>query len=318
MTVAVPARMRIAVIGGGQNCEHEVSLASAASVSDALDDHLYEVVEITIGRDGGWFVDDREVGLPRAVALLQTCEVVFPAVHGPRGEDGALASLCEFAGVRYVGARPGAGALAMDKWATKLLAQSLGIATAAGRLLTGPQGPRPWNGPVVVKPVAAGSSRGVTLVRDPQDLDAAVREAFTVDDRVLIEELVVGREIDVAVLGTSQGGRRVGPPLEVVTEGVFDYETKYGGAAPFVIPAPLGPVELKDLEGAALQMYDALGCGGVARVDFFLTGDGVVLNEVNTMPGMTRNSQVPKMFAAAGLSYPELLNLLIAASGTGG
>ena len=310
-------RIRVAVVGGGQNCEHDVSLASAASVADALNRELYDVVAITIGAQGEWSVDGDEVGLPHAVGLLQSCDVVFPAVHGPRGEDGALAALCEFAGVPYVGAGVRAGALAMDKWATKLLASSLGIATAAARVIArAERGTVAWVGPVVVKPVAAGSSRGVTLVRAPDAFDAALAEAFAFDDRVLLEEVVTGREVDVAVLGDRRGRRWVSPPLEIVTDGVFDYDTKYGGRARFLVPAPLVDTARKRVEDAALRMYDALGCSGVARVDFFLTDDGPVLNEVNTMPGMTSASQVPKMFAAGGLCYGDLLTSLISAAFT--
>ena len=151
-------RTRVAVIGGGQNCEHDVSLASAASVAGALDPTAYDVVRLTITRDGEWLDDHGgAVGLAGAVVVLQSCDVVLPVVHGPRGEDGTLAALCELAGVPYVGAGVRAGALAMDKWATKLVAEAVGIGTAAGVLVTG-QDALAWSGPVVVKPVAAGSS----------------------------------------------------------------------------------------------------------------------------------------------------------------
>jgi D-alanine-D-alanine ligase len=128
---------------------------------------------------------------------------------------------------------------------------------------------------------------------------------------VLVEDLVVGREIDVAVLGRPDGSRLVAPALEIVVDGIFDFDTKYGGRARFRVPAPLAPEERESLEDAAVRVYDALGCAGVARVDFFLTADGPVLNEVNTMPGFTEQSQVPKMFAAAGTSYADLLDLLV-------
>jgi D-alanine-D-alanine ligase len=307
------SRVRIAVIGGGQNCEHEVSLASAAAVAGALDPAAYDVVRLTIDPDGGWHDDeDRLLGLAGAVEVLRTCAVALPIVHGPRGEDGSMAALCELAGVAYVGSGVGAGALAMDKWATKLVADSLGIATAPGRLLTAASAASyAWTRPVVVKPVAAGSSRGVTLVRSPEQLPGALTDALALDPRILVEDLIEGREIDLAVLGGADAGRLVSPALEVVVDGDFDFEAKYGGGAEFRIPAPLADVDRKALEDAALAMYDALGCGGVARIDFFLTADGPVLNEVNTMPGFTEQSQVPKMFAAAGLGYAELLDRLI-------
>ncbi len=304
---------RVAVIGGGQNCEHEVSLASAAAVAEALTEAGYDVLRLTIDPRGGWRVEPGgAIDLADAVRVLRRCEVAVPVVHGPRGEDGTLAALCDLAGVRYVGSGVRAGALAMDKWATKLVAADLGIAVAPG-LLVGPASAEAyeWSGPVVVKPVSAGSSRGVTLVTEPAGLATALDAAFALDHRVLIEDVVVGREIDVAVLGRPDGSREVAPSLEIVTDGLFDYDTKYGGGADFRIPAVLTEAERKGLEDAAVVMFDGLGCAGVARIDFFLTGEGPVLNEVNTMPGFTAESQVPKMFAAAGLGYPQLLDRLV-------
>jgi D-alanine-D-alanine ligase len=163
----------------------------------------------------------------------------------------------------------------------------------------------------VVKPVAAGSSFGVSLVEREEDLGPALRTALELDDRVLVEQVVRGREVDIAVLDDPDEGRRTGPPLEIVVQGLFDTAVKYDGSARFLVPAPLTDIELKELEEAALEVYEALGCRGLARVDFFLTADGLVLNEVNTMPGLTAESQVPKMFRAAGLSYPDLLDKLV-------
>jgi D-alanine-D-alanine ligase len=320
-------RLRVAVIGGGQNCEHDVSLASAASVRAALDPATYDAVALTILRDGRWLgPDDEPLGssapdsLAAALRVLAGCDVVVPLVHGPRGEDGSLAALCELAGIPYVGSPVRAGALAMDKWATKLVAEAVGVRTAPGRLVTEADLPAVvFDGPVVVKPVAAGSSFGVRLVDTEEELEPALRAALDLDDRVLVEQVMVGREIDLAVLDDPDSGRRVGPPLEIlVQDGLFDTATKYDGSAAFAIPAPLTDTEAKALTDSALRVYDALGCRGIARVDFFLTSDGPVLNEVNTMPGMTSESQVPKMFAAEALTYPELLDRLIRSALSGG
>jgi len=307
------ARTRVAVIGGGQNCEHEVSLASAASVAAALDPTTYDVVPLTIGRDGTWRDRGlRPIGLSGAAQVLRGCDVVFPVVHGPRGEDGALAALCELAGLPYVGSGVRPGAIAMDKWATKLVAQAVGIATAPGVLVTAATaGHLRWTHPVVVKPVAAGSSQGVSLVSSADALRPALDAALAIDDRVLVEDVVEGREIDVAVLRCADGGVVASPALEIVVDGLFDYDAKYGGHADLRVPAALDEVDAKALEDAALTAYDALGCSGVARVDFFLTDGGPVLNEVNTVPGMTEHSQVPRMFAAAGLGYADLLDQLV-------
>jgi D-alanine-D-alanine ligase len=307
----VSAPIRVAVIGGGVSCEHEVSLASAAGVADALADR-YEVVQLTIDTEGVWHDGDhRPIGLAGAVDVLRSCAVAVPVVHGPHGEDGTLAALCELAAVPYVGSGVGAGAVAMDKWVTKLVAGALGIATAPGELLTATTSASyRFSHPVIVKPVASGSSHGVSLVRTADELAPALAAALAVDDRVLIEDIVEGREIDVAVLAT-RDGLVVPPVLEIVVDGLFDHDAKYGGGADFRVPAALDEVDRKALEDAAVAVYDALGCAGVARVDFFLTADGPVLNEVNTMPGFTEHSQVPRMFAAAGVSYADLVDRMV-------
>ncbi|MGA8256994.1 MAG: D-alanine--D-alanine ligase family protein, partial [Nocardioides sp.] len=292
------------------NCEHDVSLASAAGVADALWQTGYEVVRLTIDQHGTWLDGGgRPVGLTGAACLIRRCDALFPVVHGPRGEDGTLAALADLAGIPLVGSGVRAGALAMDKWVTKLVAGAVGVATAPGLLITEPS--YRWTHPVVVKPASAGSSHGVSLVAEESALDRALAAAFTVDSRVLVEDVVVGREIDLAVLGRPDGSRVVAPALEVLVDGLFDYDAKYVRPPQFVIPAPLDDVELKQLEDAAIAVYDALGCSGLARVDFFLTLDGPFLNEVNTMPGFTEHSQVPQMFSALGTTYPELVDLLV-------
>ncbi|GGL02539.1 D-alanine--D-alanine ligase family protein [Mangrovihabitans endophyticus] len=304
---------RVAVIGGGRNCEHDVSLASATAVADALERAGHQAVRLTIDPAGAW--RDRAgdpIGLAAAVGALGSCAVAFPVLHGPHGEDGTLAALCDLAGVPCVGSPLGAGALAMDKWVTKLVAGALGIATAPGRLLTRTD-TYTFTHPVVVKPVAAGSSRGVTLVRHAARLGPALDAAFGYDDRVLVEDLVTGREIDVAVLGRPDGSRVVAPALEIVVpaDAIFDHAAKYSGEPDFRVPAALDDAARDRLAEAAVRMYDALGCAGVARVDFFLTARGPVLNEVNTMPGLTAQSQVPRMFAASGMPFEALLDLLV-------
>lgn len=308
--------MRVAVIGGGRNGEHDVSLASARAVTEALrGSRTYVPVPLTISREGEWFDQaGTRLSLGDAVDVLRGCDVVFPAVHGRHGEDGALATLCEWADVPCVGSGPRAGAVAMDKWLTKLVAASAGVATAKGRIVTrasrGPLGA--WEGPVVVKPVSAGSSVGVTLVTSPDDLDAAIDLALEADDRALVEERIVGREVDIAVVEDRHGGRYVSPCLEIVTgEGIFDHASKYDGSARFEVPARLRQDERSHIEKAAIAMFDGLGCAGVARVDFFVVDGDVILNEVNTMPGMTPASQLPRMLAAGGLDYFQVVDMMI-------
>ncbi|MGK3949054.1 D-alanine--D-alanine ligase family protein [Microbacterium sp. K2] len=313
--------MRVLVIGGGQNAEHEVSLASAAAVAEALRVGGHDVSTVTISREGVWEVAGVSEGataahsLALAMPLIAATDVVFPAVHGALGEDGVLAALCALAGVPVVGSGPRAGAIGMDKWATKLVAQAAGLRTARGRLIDAADcGDSEFEGPVVVKPVSAGSSYGVSVVRSEQELGPALREAARFDRRILVEEVVNGREIDVAVIREAGGVRWAAPPLEIHAAGLFDTGMKYDGSAKFTVPAQLSAAETTSLARSALTMFDALGCTGVARMDFFLTAEGPVLNEVNTMPGLTAASQVPRMFAAADVSYVELVSRLVRAA----
>jgi D-alanine-D-alanine ligase len=304
---------RVAVVGGGANAEHDVSIASAAAVGEALAP-THDVVALTILRDGTWSADGAPLPFAEAVAVIATCDVLLPAVHGPHGEDGTLAALADLVGVACVGSGVSAGAVGMDKWVTKLVAAAVGVAVADGRVVrsvaeacTDPRLP------AVVKPVAGGSSHGVRRVDTLEELAAGVAAALELDDRVLVEEVVTGREIDVAVLRRADGTTVVSPPLEIGHSGaVFDTATKYDGSARFVVPAALDPADTDRLAADALAVVDALGCDGVARIDFFLTVDGPVLNEVNTMPGLTAHSQVPRMFAAAGITYAELVAELVA------
>ncbi|PRX50025.1 D-alanine--D-alanine ligase [Prauserella shujinwangii] len=312
---------RILVIGGGQNAEHEVSVATARAVAGALRSRGFEVSDIVIGRDGRWRHGAETLGtsaaasLAAALPLLERTDVVFPAVHGPLGEDGTLAALCALARKPVVGSGLRAGAVGMDKWVTKLVAEAIGIRVAPGRLVRAADSAGiEFETDVVVKPVAAGSSYGVTLARDARQLDEALRTASRYDDQILLEHVVHGREIDVAVLREADGSRWAAPPLEIHTSGLFDTATKYDGTARFTVPADLGGADHAAITRAALAMFDALGCAGVARMDFFLTDDGPVLNEVNTMPGMTAESQVPRMFAAVGVPYEELVARLVGAA----
>jgi D-alanine-D-alanine ligase len=307
--------LRVAVIGGGTSCEHDVSLSSAKAAGEALVAAGHDVVPLTIGLDGTWLDGaGRQIGLAGAVEVLRDCQVAVPMLHGPGGEDGTISALCDLADIPYAASGLGASAIAMDKWATKLVAEAIGVATAPGRLVTRANADAvAFTRPVVVKPVAAGSSHGVSMVRDASQLAAALDAAFAVDDRVLVEDVVVGREIDLAVFGRADGSRTVPPALEIVVPetGIFDLDSKYDGSAVFHIPAPVSDGDREALERAAVAVYDALGCAGVARVDFFLTDQGPVLNEINTIPGFTEHSQVPRMFAAAGTSYPELLDAMV-------
>lgn len=301
-------RPTVAVIAGGRNSEHDVSLASAAGVRRALADD-YDVLDVRIGRDGSWTIGDRRrVSASAAVAEVLRADVAFPALHGVNGEDGAIAGFLEIIGLPYVGSGVVASAIAMDKRATKLVAQSVGVRVARDVSVTEVRGRRTL--PVIVKPVTGGSSHGVSLARTLPEFERAL--AATGAD-VMIEEVVVGREIDVAVLEEADGSLSVAPALEIPREpgSVFDVDAKYGGDPGFLVPAPLSALELETVSAAAMAIFRALGCRGLARVDFFLDDRGLVFNEVNTMPGMTEHSQVPAMVRAAGMSYADLIRSLI-------
>ena len=308
------SRISVAVIGGGQNSEHTVSLASAASVVGALNPSLYLVTALTIDRDGEWRdASGTALGVGGAIRILRSCDVVIPMIHGRGGEDGTMAALCEIVGVPYVGSGVEAGAIGMNKHLTKMMAESLGIRTAPAMLLDrAAAAAHSFRGPVVIKPNSGGSSVGVTLVTNADDLTAALDEAFAGDDRVLVEDVITGREVDIAVVRRADGRLLLSPALEIEVDGLFDEQAKYGGGAVFRIPAALDPLTRVALERSAERLYDELGCSGVARFDFFVTVDGLVLNEVNTTPGFTAQSQVPRMFANAGIPYEELLDMLIA------
>lgn len=320
--------IKVAVIGGGRSEEHDVSRSSAHAFSTAAREAGYTVTELVIGRDGIWqevaFIGDVSSGVPTALGetvfesvaaaskIIGNCDVAVPMMHGPHGEDGELAAFFDLLDVPFVGSGLGASAVGIDKWVSKLVAAELGVATAAGVLLTPDRADEyEFTHPVVVKPVTSGSSHGVSLVQVAEELAPALEHAFAIDSRILAEEVMKGQEVDVAVLQNPDGSTTVGPPLEIVSPGIFDYETKYGGTADFKIPAGLPEEQLEEIKELAQRLFVAFGCRGVARVDFFVTEKGLVFNEINTIPGMTPASQVPRIFTQAGISYPELSDRLI-------
>ncbi|WP_436530625.1 D-alanine--D-alanine ligase family protein [Actinoplanes sp. HUAS TT8] len=328
-------KIRVAVLFGGRSAEHDVSCRSAASVFRFLDRDRYEVLPIRITRAGVWQAGTDTgtaaafpaappataplASIIAALGVLRTADVAFPVLHGPFGEDGTLQAVLETAGIPYVGSGVLASAAAMDKQFTKTLVAAEGIAVADGVVLRDGDddvtvSDRQRLGlPVFVKPARSGSSVGVSRVDDWDDLGQAIASARKHDTKVLVEAAVVGREVDIAVLQGEDGTLDVGPALEIThTARFFDFDAKYTpGAAEFVIPAALRTTERELLEDAARRVFTALGCAGLLRVDFFLTATGVVMNEVNTMPGMTELSQFPQIWRAAGVPYAEILDRLL-------
>jgi D-alanine-D-alanine ligase len=259
---------------------------------------------------------------------LGEVDVVLPLLHGPYGEDGTLQGLLELAGVPYVGSGVFASAAAMDKGHMKTLLQGAGLPVGPYAVIT----PRQWatdraavretvaalGYPVFVKPARAGSSVGITKVRGPEELDEAVESARGHDPRVVVEAMVEGREIECGVLeGLAGGPPEASVPGEVVVGGeheFYDFAAKYlpDEGTDLVVPADLPDAVAKEVQDLACQAFEALACEGLARVDFFVTGDGsVVVNEVNTMPGFTPVSMFPLMWRASGLDYPALVDRLV-------
>ncbi|NUT34355.1 MAG: D-alanine--D-alanine ligase [Hamadaea sp.] len=308
--------IRVGLLSGGRSGEHDVSRTSARSILAHLDPARYAVTDVVIDRDGGWLVEGAPVSFGRALGILAELDVVLPAMHGPYGEDGTVQAMLQHMGVRYVGNGVLASAAGMDKEFTKKLLAADGLRVAPGVVLRrGTTLPPDLPLPVFVKPARAGSSLGVSRVTDPADLAAAIELAFAGDDKILVEPEIHGREVDVAVLEFPDGRVEAGPPLEirVTGDGFFDYAAKYAAGAVFDIPARLAPQTTRLLQTQAIQAFHALGCRGLLRVDFFLPADGSapVVNEVNTFPGFTAASQYPQIWAAAGIPFPRLLDILI-------
>ena len=308
--------LRVAVVGGGTGPEYDVSVASADAVGSALERRRHRVDRLTLHPDGSWAASGGDavprVGdLAAAVRLMRQADIVFPVIHGSPGEDGAMAGLLEVHGIPYVGSRVAAHAVGYDKAMAKAIASGAGIATAPGVLARDETTEPPFTGPLVVKPVTAGSSYGLGVATSPGELQEAIAAALRFDDRVLIEPFVRGREIDVAIIETSSGELFCGAPLEIGRRdgAVFDTETKYDGTADFTVPCRLEPELQERMLASARHLFRTFGCRDLARIDFFVTADGaIVFNEINTMPGLGAWSQFPRMFAAAGVDYDELID----------
>jgi D-alanine-D-alanine ligase len=324
--------LRVAVLAGGRSSEHEISLASAASVVAALDPDRYDVRTIEIGRDGRWALPagDRRAELPPATtaetlpvpadsapATLGAVDVVLPILHGPFGEDGTVQGLCELAGVAYVGPGVLASSVCMDKDVFKTLMRGAGIPVARHvALRLGDPVTNPFGYPVFVKPANMGSSVGISKVREEGELEPAVALARRHDEKVMVEEFVEGTEIEVGVLGNLPSPV-ASLPGQVVANNAdwYDYSSKYDeGGSELVVPPPgLTDAQIAHARQLALDAFVATSCEGMARADFFVRErDGeILMNELNTIPGFTATSFYSRLFAATGIEYQELLDRLI-------
>jgi D-alanine-D-alanine ligase len=359
------SRLRVAVIFGGRSSEHAVSCVSAASVLANLDPARFEVLAVGITPDGSWVlgpaepktleIQDRRMPsvtagtaltLPadptatRLVVLesgregevLSGVDVVFPVLHGAYGEDGTIQGLLEMAGVPYAGAGVLSSAVVMDKEFSKKLLAAGGLPVGPYEVLhrdrpTLSEDARQRLGlPVFVKPARAGSSTGISKVTAWSELDDAIALARSIDPKVLVEAMIVGREVECGVLEFPDGRLEASLPAEIRLVGTevdwYDFDSKYlDDVCELDIPAKLDDVLTERLRTMAVSAFRALDCQGLARVDFFVGADGTLtINELNTMPGFTPTSAYPKMWEVTGVDYPALLATLIdtaMARGTG-
>ena len=344
------AKQTIAVLFGGQSSEHEVSCMSAANVIDQIDRAKYDLILVGITQQGHWVkvnsVDDirsgkwREsrVGAALSPDAAEKCliihesssmikvkvDMVFPVLHGLWGEDGTVQGLCRLAGIPYVGCGVAASAVCMDKGFTKQIVAHLGIRQAAWELITSQdmqdmvkvvkRVESRFSYPVFVKPCNAGSSCGVVKAHDRDELAVAFREAARYDRRILVEETIVGREIECAVLGGGEMPVRASGVGEILAAADFyDYEAKYFNAESKTVVDPELPGDAAErVREAAVRIFEAVDGYGLSRVDFFVTAEGeVVFNEINTMPGFTAISMYPMLWEARGLGKKELIQTVI-------
>jgi D-alanine-D-alanine ligase len=306
--------MRVAVLGGGISSEHEVSLRSAASVAGGLREAGHETVEITIGRDGSWVADGERVSFTPGGGLLG-CDAVFPVLHGPGGEDGSVQGLLEALDVPYAGSDVESSAICMDKLVFKDLLARRGI-PQVDYCRAGEEGWREavagFGQPVWVKPARLGSSVGIAPASGEKELDRAVEEARRHDPRVIVEAPAPGKEVECSLLGNQDPV--ASPPGEIVTRASdwYDYEAKYAeGGMELQVPAGISESAAERVRELARRVFMLCGCSGLARCDFFVDGEDVLVNELNTIPGFTETSVYGKLFEAAGIGYPELCDRLI-------
>ena len=307
--------MKVVVLCGGRSSEHDVSLRSGESVARGLAAAGHEAVTVTIARDGRWSRAGEEVELVPAAGLLGAA-AAFPALHGPFGEDGSVQGLLEWLDVPYVGSGVLASATCMDKLTLKRLFAQSGVP----QVEFAQAGEDGWRErcaamglPLWVKPSRLGSSVGISKVERLDDLDAAVELAFRHDPRVIVEASAAGHEVECSVLGNERP--ETSPPGEIVASSEwYDFEAKYGeGGMKLTVPAPISAAQTDRVRELAVAVFALAGCSGLARCDFFVEPGGEVLvNEINTMPGFTETSVYAKLFEAAGISYPDLCDRLVA------
>ena len=338
-------KKRIGLLYGGKSAEHEVSLSTALAVTKAIDFNTYEVYPIYITQDGEWRKGARLAETAKTIEQLQLAgesskpndissflpaqsrealDVIIPLLHGPNGEDGTVQGLLEVMNIPYVGNGVLASSAGMDKVVMKQLFEQAGLKQTPYVYFIR----RDWNKnrdvwldkieaelawPVFVKPANLGSSVGISKAENREELIAAVKEALKFDRKIVIEQGVVAREIEVGVLGNDEPACSVAGEIKPL-KAFYDYQAKYkDGNTAMIIPAQLDEAVYAKLEADAKKAFKILDCSGLVRADFFVTEDNeILINEVNTLPGFTPYSMFPLLWEHTGLPYPELIERLIA------
>lgn len=345
-------KWNVGVLFGGMSPEHAVSLRSAESVLNNLDPEKYNIYPVGITRDGRWFHytggdyamlpggawEEYPENCPVAISPVrgqgllcfeQGCvttiqlDVVFPVLHGENGEDGAIQGLMQLAGIPCVGPGLAASAVSMDKSLTKLVVDRIGQKQADWELVHREELHRRMEAvlahlqerftfPMFVKPAGTGSSVGVSKASDGVSLQTALLAAAEYDEKILVEEFIRGKEVEVAVMGNDSPIASICGEIDSGAE-FYDYDAKYiTDTSVAYIPARIGEDVAEQVRDAAVKIYSALGCRGLSRVDFFVTEDNqAVFNEINTIPGFTSISMYPKLFEASGVEYGSLLDHLL-------
>jgi D-alanine-D-alanine ligase len=311
--------VRVAVLAGGRSSEHDVSLSSAASVRDGLSAAGHDVTWVELARDGSWWCEGEEVAL-RAAGGLLGADAVFPVLHGRFGEDGTVQGLLELLDVAYVGSGVLASALCMDKVLFKDVMGRAGLPQVPYWSLDGAAGvaladPSAVSYPCWVKPARLGSSVGIARVDTPGELEAAIEAAAAHDPRVIVEASARGIEVECSVLGPTDAPQ-ASQPGEILLaggeDGWYDYDAKYSpGGMELVVPARISDAARERVRELAVTAFRLAGCSGLARADFFVDGEDVLLNELNTMPGFTQTSVYGKLWDHSGVPYPELCDRLV-------
>jgi len=321
MAAGASTALTIAVIAGGRSSEHDISLSSGGAVRDGLRAAGHTVAWVEIGRDGVWRHDGAALSVAPGSGLLGV-DVVFPVLHGPFGEDGTVQGLLEMLAVPYVGSGVTASALCLDKVLFKQVMASAGLPQVD---FVGVRAERFQRGrgavleqlyglglPVFVKPAHLGSSLGIVKVSNSQELVPALESAFFYDELVIVEAMAPGVEVECGVLGASGDGALASVPGQVVVGGEwYDFSAKYEpGGMELRVPAGISEAAGERVQAIARESFVAAGCDGLARVDFFVDGEHVLLNELNTMPGFTPTSVYAKLLEASGIPYAELVDRL--------